>query len=112
MDVVRALHRAHHRHLTLTRNSDHTLRLDIELLLMRDSILALDDLIGRGESLVDVTPSDQEPLEDIVVAVKNFGTGERLLDREDRRQLYILDLNMLRRGFKLALACGRDQQNR
>src|SRR6266849_1131964 len=112
MDVVRTLHRAHHRHLTVARNSDHALRLDIELLLMRDSILALDDLISRGESLVDVTPSDQEPLEDIVVAVKNFSTGEGLLDREHRRQLFVLDLNMTRGSFKFTLACGSDQQNR
>src|SRR6266849_2403343 len=103
MDVVRALHRSHHRHLTVARNSDHALRLDIELFLMRHPILALDDSIGRSESLVDVTSSDQEALEDIVVAIKNFSTGERLLDREHRRQLFVLDLNMTRRGFKLAL---------
>src|SRR5258708_1935656 len=103
MNVVRALHRAHHRHLTVARNGDHALRLDVQLFLMRDSILALDDSIGRGESLVDVTASDQEALEDVVVAIKNFSTGERLLDREHRRQLLVLYLNVTRGRFKLAL---------
>src|SRR5262249_35405649 len=68
MDVIRALHRAHHGHRAVTRDRDHALRLDIELLLMGYAVLSFDNSVSGCESLINVSPADQEALENIVCA--------------------------------------------
>ena len=112
MYVVGALHRAHHGHLAVAGNRDHSLRFDVELLLMRDSILAFNDSIGCRESFVDVTSPDQESLKYIVFAVKNFFTGNGLFNREHRRRFFILYLNSPGSVLNQLFAFRGDQENR
>src|SRR5262249_7917549 len=66
MNIVGALHRAEHRHLVVSGNSDYALWLDIELLLVWDAVLALDYEIGVGESFVELATANHDSLEDIV----------------------------------------------
>ena len=67
--VVRALHRSVHgdpvdvvRH-AVARHGDDAVRLDVELLLVPDPVLALDDDVGEREAVVDVPLLDGDRLE-------------------------------------------------
>ena len=57
VDVVRALHRAPHRHAVLRiGDGDHAVRLDVELLLRAGLVLAFDDDRRRPRSAVSTSP--------------------------------------------------------
>ena len=58
VDVVRALHRAPHRHAVRgVGDRQHAIRLDVELLLRARLVFPLDDDRGRRQRGVDVAPS-------------------------------------------------------
>ncbi len=65
MHVVRALHRSVHRDAAAIfgGHGDHTVRLDVELLLRPDAVLAFDDRVGFGESGVEIALVDRDRLE-------------------------------------------------
>ena len=63
LHVVRTLQRADHGDAVLGRNGEHAVGLDIELLLVRHAVLALDDLVGEAKALVDRSFVDGDLLE-------------------------------------------------
>src|SRR5215471_6544100 len=112
MDVIRALHRAHHGHRTVTRDRDHALRLDIELLLKGYAVFSFDNSVSGCESLINVSAANQEPFENIVCAVNQFVASDRLSDIQDGCSHVVFDMYIPRGSFDLLFACAGYQQDR
>ena len=114
MDVVRALHRAPHGDAVLRiGDRQHAVRLDVELLLRPGLVLPLDDRRGAcSERGVDVPFRDGVALEDVVGAPDDLAAGERLVDRQDRRQRLDVDRHAPPRVVGPRAVRVRDQDDR
>ena len=99
--VVRTLHRSVHRYgVVRPRHGDDAVGLDVQLLLMTGSILALDDHIGAREAFRDVALHDRGVLE------RRRGPFGVVV----RRRRAVVDVHV---GGEERVAIGvREQQNR
>ena len=100
MHVVRTLQRPVHGHPALVRHGDDAIGLDVQLLLMPGSILALDDDGGVGQASLDRALGDRDRLERTI----------RTLGIEDRGLRRVINLDA---GAADAFGVGvRKEQNR
>ena len=93
------------------RARDHSLRLDVELLLRACFVFALDDEVRRCPRGVDIAFFDEKGFEDIVLAPDDFFFRERILDGEDSGQRLDFDAHRAARFFEQIFIGMREQDD-
>ena len=95
MHIIRTLHRSPDRHAIFwISNRNRPVVFNIELLLRAGFIFAFDNEVCLCPRIVDVAFINQEFFEDVVFAPDDFFLRQRILQRKNRRQLFIINPNV------------------
>src|ERR1044071_1314170 len=113
VNVIRALHRTPNGHAIFGRgNRNHSVVLNVKLLLRARLVFAFDDEIGASPDFVNVALLDMVRLEDVILAPDDLFLVDGIFEREDGGQRFDLKTNVTARFFEQVLVRMSEQHDR